>query len=73
MRHQSDKSVLDFLEEHAKEINVLQSAESRTFEIVWTHPVADVDVKIVAPSLREAAAKAIEVDERALREDYELA
>ena len=73
MKHHSDQKLLAWLEEHAEEINVLQSAESRTFEIVWTHPAANVDVRIVAPSLREAAAKAIEVDEHALREDYELA
>jgi len=73
MKHHSDKSILDWLEEHPVSIIVNRELGHGEFKLTWTHAAAGISVSVTAPGLRQAVSQAIDVDARALNEEYEPA
>jgi len=73
VKHHSDKSILDWLEEHPVSIIVNRELGSGDFKLTWDHAAAGSRVSVTAPGLRQAVSQAIEVDARAFEEECEPA
>jgi len=73
MKHHSDKSILDWLEEHPVSIIVNRELGHGEFKLTWTHAAAGISVSVTAPGLRLAVSRAIESDAHAMQEEFEVA
>jgi len=69
MKHHSDKSILDWVEEHPTSITINRGVGAGEFTLVWDHAATGDEVNVTAPSLRQAVSQAIEVDARALGDE----